>query len=57
MVEAISGSGHIFPVAPNGARVANALDSSLDEFVYTPEADLDEALPRVCSAIDPVISA
>ena len=57
VVEAISGSGHIFPVAPNGARVANALDSSLDEFVYTPEADLDEALPRVCSAIDPVISA
>jgi len=57
VVEAISGNGHIFPVAPNGARVANALDSSLDEFVYTPEADLDEALPRVCSAIDPVISA
>lgn len=57
VVDAILGSGHIFPVAPNGARVANALDSSLDEFVYTPDADLAVALPRVCSAIDPVLTA
>lgn len=57
VVDAILGSGHIFPVAPNGARVANALDSSLDEFVYTPGADLADALPRVCSAIDPVLTA
>lgn len=57
IVESITERGRIFPVAPNGASVANALDSSLDEFVYTPEADLDEALPKVCAAIEPVMSA
>lgn len=57
IVEAITSKGHIFPVASNGARVANALDSSLDEFVYRPDADLDEALPKVCTAIGPVLSA
>ncbi|GAA1488068.1 ABC transporter substrate-binding protein [Brachybacterium sacelli] len=57
IVESITRRGRIFPVAPNGARVANALDSSFDEFVYRPDADLDEALPKVCHAIDPVLSA
>ena len=57
IVESITERGQIFPVAPNGASVANALDSSLDEFVYTPDSDLDEALPKVCSAIEPVLSA
>src|SRR5699024_709359 len=52
IVESITERGQIFPVAPNGASVANALDSSLDEFVYTPDSDLDEALPKVCSAIE-----
>lgn len=57
IVESITTNGRIFPVATNGARVANALDSSLDEFVYKPDADLDEALPKVCDAIEPVLSA
>lgn len=57
IVESITDKGNIFPVASHGARVANALDSSLDEFIYTPDADLELALPRVCAAIGPVLSA
>ena len=56
IVESITTKGRIFPVAPNAAGVANALDSSLDEFVYRPDADLDEALAKVCTAIEPVLS-
>jgi multiple sugar transport system substrate-binding protein len=56
IVRSIAKRGQIFPVARNGARVANALDSSFDEFVYVPDVDLDDALPRVCDAIEPVLS-
>ena len=57
VVGSISGDAQIFPVAPNGASVANALNSALDEFVYAPDVDLDEALPKVCNAVEPVLSA
>ncbi|WP_152354700.1 ABC transporter substrate-binding protein [Brachybacterium subflavum] len=57
IVESITTKGRLFPVASNGARVANALDSSLDEFVYKQDVDLAEALPKVCTAIEPVLSA
>lgn len=56
MVTTITDKARIFPVAPNGASVANALDSALDEFVYAPGVDLAEALPKVCSAVEPVLS-
>lgn len=57
VVESIAHKGHIIPVAQNGAKVAYALDSSLDEFVYRRDADLDEALPKVCKAIGPVLTS
>lgn len=57
LVDSISKRARIFPVAANAASVANALDSALDEFVYVPGVDLDEALPKVCHAIEPVLSA
>lgn len=56
IVDSITTNGRIFPVAPNGASVANALDSSFDEFVYRPDADLTTSLPKVCTAIEPVLS-
>lgn len=56
IVTSITTKGRIFPVAPNAASVANALDSSFDEYVYRPDADLDTSLPKVCTAIEPVLS-
>lgn len=57
IVDSITTKGRIFPVAPNAASVANALDSSFDEFVYRPDTDLNQALPKVCAAIAPVLSS
>lgn len=57
IVDSITSNARIFPVAPNAASVANALDSALDEFVYAPDVDLDQALPKVCNAVEPVLSA
>ncbi|WP_281882434.1 ABC transporter substrate-binding protein [Agromyces rhizosphaerae] len=55
IIDATLSSGRIFPVAENNAAVADALNSSLDEFVYVPDADLGEALGNVCAAIDPLL--
>lgn len=55
IIDAIKTDGRIFPVAANAAAVAEALNSSLDEFVFTPGADLSEALPKVCEALDPLL--
>lgn len=52
IIDAIISSGQILPVAPNAAAVANGLNSSLDEFVFNPDVDLDEALPKVCEALE-----
>lgn len=56
IVASITTKGRIFPVAPNNASVANALNSSFDEFVYRPDADLATSLPKVCAAIEPVLT-
>lgn len=52
IVDAIKTSGKILPVAPNNAAVADALDSALDELVFTPEADIGTALTEVCAEIE-----
>lgn len=56
IIEATKSTGQIFPVAIDNSGVADALDSSLDEHVWQPAADLPAALAEVCDAIDPLLA-
>lgn len=56
IVEAVVETGEIFPVAPNAAAVADALDSTLDEHVYGSGADIAAGLGQVCSVLNPLLS-
>lgn len=55
IVEASKTTGTIFPVAVDNSAVANALNGALDEFVWAPGVDLEEALGQVCGAIQPLL--
>lgn len=55
VIDGVKENGQVFPVAENNAAVADALNSSLDEYLYQPGADVAEALSRVCAAIDPLL--
>ncbi|MGO1768998.1 MAG: ABC transporter substrate-binding protein [Microbacterium sp.] len=55
IIDAVKESGRIFPVATNAADTAEALDTSLDEYVYTADADLGSGLPKVCDALEPTL--
>lgn len=53
VIDGIKENGKVFPVSANNAAVADALNTSLDEFVYQPEADLSQALAKVCGDVEP----
>lgn len=53
VIDGIKENGKVFPVSANNAAVADALNTSLDEFVYQPEADLSQALAKVCGDVAP----
>lgn len=53
VIDGIKENGKVFPVSANNAAVADALNTSLDEFVYQPEADLQQALAKVCGDVTP----
>lgn len=55
MIDGIKKNGKVFPVAANNAAVADALNSSLDEFLYQPGADVAQALSKVCGDIAPLL--
>ncbi|WP_238013502.1 sugar ABC transporter substrate-binding protein [Dactylosporangium sp. AC04546] len=53
IVAAAKTTGKIFPSATDATGVADALNSSLDKNVYVPNADLPDALKKVCAAVSP----
>ncbi len=55
IIDGIVKNGKVFPVTPNNAAVADALNSSLDEFLYQPGVDVKQALTKVCSEIAPLL--
>lgn len=56
VIEGVRENGEVFPVAENNAAVADALNSALDEFLYQPGANVEEALRNVCADVDPLLS-
>ncbi|HEU4849183.1 MAG TPA: sugar ABC transporter substrate-binding protein [Terrimesophilobacter sp.] len=55
IIDGIKKNGKVFPVTPNNAAVADALNSSLDEFLYQPGIDVAQAMTSVCSDIAPLL--
>lgn len=55
LIDGVKKNGKVFPVSANNAAVANALNSSLDEFLYQPDADVADALASVCAAVTPLL--
>lgn len=55
VIDGVKENGKVFPVAENDAAVADALNSALDEYLYQPGADVEEALKNVCAEIDPLL--
>lgn len=55
IIDGVKANGQVFPVAANNAAVASELNSSLDEFLYQPGANVSEALGKVCEAIGPLL--
>lgn len=53
VIDGIKEHGKVFPVSANNAAVADALNSSLDEFLYQPGADVQQALTKVCADVAP----
>lgn len=56
VIDGIKENGKVFPVSANNAAVANALNSSLDEHLYQPEADVQQALTKVCADVAPELT-
>lgn len=55
IIDGIKKNGKVFPVTPNNSAVADALNSSLDEFLYQPGIDVGQALTNVCGDIAPLL--
>lgn len=55
VIDGIKENGEVFPVAENDAAVADALNSSLDEYLYQPGADVSQALDGVCADVEPLL--
>lgn len=55
VVDAIVATGKIFPVAADSAAVAEAMNKTFDEFIWTPDADIPAALGIVCDEIGPLL--
>jgi multiple sugar transport system substrate-binding protein len=55
ITDGVKSGGKVFPVAASNAAVANALNSSLDEFLYKPDADVAQALGKARDAIGPLL--
>lgn len=55
IIDGVKANGQVFPVAKSNAAVAAELNSSLDEFLYQPGADVSAALGKVCEAVAPLL--
>lgn len=55
IIEGVKENGKVFPVTESNAVVADALNSTLDEFFYQPGVDVKQALTRVCNDVDPLL--
>lgn len=55
IIEGVKENGKVFPVTESNAAVADALNSSLDEFFYQPGIDVKEALTSVCGDVGPLL--
>lgn len=55
IVDAIKKTGKIFPVAVDDAKVADALNRSLDTNVWQEDVNIQEALTRVCGDVQPLL--
>lgn len=55
IIAASKTTGRIFPVAEDNAAVTDALNKALDQYLYVPNADLPDALDKVCAAIQPLL--
>jgi len=51
IIEGVKENGKVFPVTESNAVVADALNSSLDEFFYQPGVDVKQALTSVCKNV------
>ncbi|MGF2949189.1 ABC transporter substrate-binding protein [Microbacterium alcoholitolerans] len=51
IIEGVKENGKVFPVTESNAAVADALNSSLDEYFYQPGADVKQALTSVCKNV------
>jgi multiple sugar transport system substrate-binding protein len=56
LIDGVTENGKVFPVATNNSAVADALNSSLDEFLYQPGVDVTDALTNVCAAVGPLLT-
>src|SRR5690606_6409281 len=55
IIEGVKENGKVFPVTESNAAVADALNSSLDEFFYQPGVDVKQALASVCKSVEPLL--
>lgn len=55
IIEASKTTGEIFPVAADNSGVADALNSGLDEHLWSPSVDVSAGLTEVCRAVDPLL--
>jgi len=55
IIEGVKDNGKVFPVTESNAAVADALNSSLDEFFYQPGVDIEQALASVCKNVGPLL--
>ncbi|WP_300265445.1 sugar ABC transporter substrate-binding protein [Microbacterium sp.] len=51
IIEGVKENGKVFPVTESNAVVADALNSSLDEYFYQPGVDVKQALTSVCGNV------
>lgn len=57
IVEGTIESGKIVPVSANGGAAQSAFLSALNEFLFTPEADVAAALDSVCEQLTPALES
>lgn len=55
IVDALKSTGQVFPVAKDNSKVADALNSTLDQYVYQPNADIPASVKKICDAIGPLL--
>ena len=55
IVDATTKTGRIFPVAVDDAKVADALNRSLDKYVWQKDVNMADALKNVCSDVQPLL--